>query len=170
MTGVPTTAPLRGLSDALTDRSDQALAELLTRRPDLASPPPRGTARLTQRALSAASIALAGDSVDLPTVAVIEAFLDCGGPISRHDLIGPVTREDLIGALGRRIKRAELDASLADLVAQGLIWDSGTGTARKPAWVAGIHLAAALPWRGHHLIGPLAAATPAEIRELIDAL
>lgn len=170
MTGLPDTAPLRGLGDALADRSDQALAELLVRRPDLASPPPRGTARLAQRALSAASIALTGDSLDLPAVAVVEAFLRCGGPIARHELIGPVTRDDLIGVLGRRVKRADLDARLADLAAQGLIWDSGAGTARKPAWVAGLHLAAALPWRGHHLIGPLAAVTADGIRTRIDAL
>ena len=165
-----TDRPLRGLAEALADRSDEDLADLLIRRPDLASPPPRGTGVLAQRALSAASIALAGDSLDLAAVAVLEAFLDCGTDTERNDLVGPVTRDDLVARLGRRLKRAELDARLADLAAQGLIWDSGAGTARKPAWVAGIHLGAALPWRGHHLLGPLATTPPGEIRELLDGL
>ncbi|GAA4738406.1 helicase-associated domain-containing protein [Gordonia alkaliphila] len=165
-----TDSSLRGLAEALADRSDADLAALLTRRGDLASPPPRGTAVLAQRALSASSIAQAGESLDLATVAVIEAFLECGSDTARNDVIGPVTRDQLVAALGRRLKRPALDARLADLVAQGLIWDSGAGTARKPAWIAGIHLPAALPWRGHHLVGPLATATPEQIQDVIDGL
>ncbi|GAC58780.1 hypothetical protein GOHSU_50_00080 [Gordonia hirsuta DSM 44140 = NBRC 16056] len=165
-----TDRPLRGLAETLADRSDEDLAALLTRRPDLASPPPRGTARLAQRALSAASIALAGDNLDLPTAAVLEAFIGCGSATARHDLLGPVSRDQVIAALGRRIKRADLDARLTDLAAQALIWNSGTGTARKPEWVASIQLPAALPWRGHHLLGPLAGADPDRIRELLDDL
>ncbi|MFC0314451.1 helicase-associated domain-containing protein [Gordonia phosphorivorans] len=163
-------SPLRGLAETLADRSDADLADLLTRRSDLASPPLRGTTILAQRALSAASIALAGEGLDLATVAVIEAFLECGSDTARSDVVGPVTRDQLVSVLGRRLKRPALDQRLADLVAQGLIWDSGAGTARKPAWIAGIHLSAALPWRGHHLVGPLATRSPEQIHELLDAL
>ncbi len=170
MDPMTTDRPQRGLAETLAGRSDDELSALLLRRPDLASPPPRGTAVLAQRALSAASIALAGDGLDLAGVAVLEAFLDAAGPGVQHDLLGPVGRDEIVARLGRRLKRAEVDARLADLAARGLIWDSGTGIARKPAWVAGIHLSSALPWRGHHLIGPLATATTDEIRALLDGL
>lgn len=162
--------PQRGLAETLAGRSDEELTALLIRRPDLASPPPRGTAVLAQRALSAASLSLAGDGLDLAGVAVLEAFLDAADGRARHDRLGPVTRDEIVARLGRRLKRPEVDARLADLAAQGLIWDSGTGEPRKPAWLGGIHLGAALPWRGHHLLGPLSAATPEEIRELLDGL
>lgn len=160
----------RGLAETLTGRSDAELTALLLRRPDLASPPPRGTAVLAQRALSAASISLAGDGLDLATVAVLEAFLTAAADAPRHELLGPVSRAQLVELLGRRLPRPQVDARLDELTAAALIWNSGTGTARRPEWVAGIHLPAALPWRGHHLLGPLAAATPDEISALIDAL
>lgn len=162
--------PLRGLAETLADRSDEQLTRLLAARPDLASPPPRGSAILAHRALSASSLSLAGDDLDLAGVAVLEAFLDAGDGNSRHDLIGPVTREDVVARLGRRLKRAEVDARLSEFEARGLIWDSGAGTGKKTAWVAGIHLSAALPWRGHQLLGPLATAAPDEIRALLDGL
>ena len=52
------------LADDLSARSDDELVDLLTARPDLAAPPPQGCAVLGQRALSAASIALAGEDLD----------------------------------------------------------------------------------------------------------
>ncbi|MFT3660003.1 MAG: helicase-associated domain-containing protein [Gordonia sp. (in: high G+C Gram-positive bacteria)] len=167
--------PQRGLAETLADRSDEQLAQLLTARPDLASPPPRGSAVLAQRALSASSLALAGDALDLAGVAVLEAFLDAAAGTDRHDLIGPVTRDDVVSRLGRRLRRAEVDARLRALEAQCLIWDSGAGAPKrtdpkKTAWVGGIHLAAALPWRGHQLLGPLATVPPDEIRALLDDL
>ena len=48
-----------GLAEELAARSDDELTELLIERPDLASPTPQGTRVLAQRALSAASLALA---------------------------------------------------------------------------------------------------------------
>ncbi|MFT3716015.1 MAG: helicase-associated domain-containing protein [Gordonia sp. (in: high G+C Gram-positive bacteria)] len=161
---------VKGLAQALAERTDDELARLLQRRPDLASPPPRGTGVLAQRACSAASISLAGEALDLPAVAVVEAFLEAASGDVHHDLIGPVTRDEIVALLGRRLKRAEVDARLADLADAALLWDSGTGSARKPAWVAGIHLASALPWRAHHLLGPLSMLSPDEIRGRLDTV
>jgi len=162
--------PVRGLAETLAGRSDDELSGLLALRPDLASPPPRGTGVLAQRALSSASIALAGDGLDLLTVAVLEAFLDAGALADRTELIGPVGRDQIVARLGRRARRPAVDARLKLLADQALIWDAGTGTARKPQWVAGIHLPAALPWRAHVLLGPLATEDPSVVESRLDAL
>lgn len=160
----------RGLAETLAGRSDAELTALLVRRPDLASPPPRGTAVLAQRALSSASLALVGEGLDLATVAVLEAFLDVASDAPRHQLLGPVSREEIVARLGRRLKRADVDARLAELADNAVIWNGGTGTARKPEWVAGIHLPSALPWRGQHLLGPLGSADPADLAVMIADL
>ncbi|WP_347954911.1 helicase-associated domain-containing protein [Gordonia aichiensis] len=164
--------PLRGLADDLSTRSDQELAELLIARPDLASPPPRGTGVLAQRALSAASISLAGEALDLLSVAVLEAFLDAAADIGeRKELLGPVSRDDIVGRLGRRALRSEMDDRLERLVANGLLWGVGpVRRGRHSSWLAGAHLPSALPWRTHHLLGPVAMLSVDEIRERIDAV
>ncbi|NLG46865.1 helicase-associated domain-containing protein [Gordonia sp. (in: high G+C Gram-positive bacteria)] len=163
--------PLRGLADDLTGRSDDALAELLIARPDLASPPPRGTAVLAGRALSAASISLAGENLDLLSVAVLEAFLAAAAEIGeRKELLGPVGRDEIVGRLGKRALRSEVDARLEALVASALLW--GTGPLKRGKhthWIGGAHLPAALPWRAHHLLGPVAQLGPDQITALIDA-
>ncbi|WFN93499.1 helicase-associated domain-containing protein [Gordonia sihwensis] len=163
--------PLRGLADDLAERSDDALVELLIARPDLASPPPRGTGVLAQRALSAASISLAGEGLDLLAVAVIEAFLDASSAIGeRKELLGPVSRDAIVARLGRRARRGDVDARLDQMVTRALLW--GTGPRRRGRhtdWIAGAHLPAALPWRAHNLLGPIAESTPAQIRERIES-
>ena len=70
--------PLRGLAETLAARSDDELSELLAARADLASPPPRGTGVLAQRALSSASIALTGDGLDLRLGRAVKTLLDYG--------------------------------------------------------------------------------------------
>ncbi|MGB3303892.1 MAG: helicase-associated domain-containing protein [Gordonia sp. (in: high G+C Gram-positive bacteria)] len=163
--------PLRGLADDLSTRSDEALVELLIVRPDLASPPPRGTGVLAQRALSAASIALAGESIDLLGDAVLEAFLDAAAEIGeRKELLGPVSRDDIVERLGKRALRAEIDVRLDFLLARGLLW--GTGPLKRGKhthWLGGAHLPAALPWRAHNLLGPMSQLSAETIRERIDA-
>ena len=64
-----------GLAAELAARSDEELTELLIERPDLASPTPAGTRVLAQRALSAASLSLAGDDLYVLSVAVLEQVL-----------------------------------------------------------------------------------------------
>ena len=162
--------PLRGLADDLSTRSDDALAELLIIRPDLASPPPRGTGVLASRALSPASLSLAGENLDLVAAAVLEAFLDAAAQIGEHkNLLGPVARDAIVERLGRRALRADIDERLDDLVTAGLLWGTGPRKrGRHSHWIGGAHLSAALPWRAHHLIGPIASLTPDEIRSRID--
>ncbi|WP_026919598.1 helicase-associated domain-containing protein [Gordonia shandongensis] len=164
--------PLRGLAEDLAQRSDDDLIRLLIARPDLASPPPRGTGVLAQRALSAASLSLAGDDLELLTIAVLEAFLDTADEIGeRKELLGPVSRADIVERLGRRARRADVDERLDLLVARGLLWGTGPRTrGRYGAWIGGGHLAAALPWRARHLLGPVARSTPDEITDEIAAL
>ena len=48
----------RSLAQYLAGLTDDALADLLAERPDLASPPPQGTGVLAQRALAPASLTL----------------------------------------------------------------------------------------------------------------
>ncbi|MBM7367499.1 helicase-associated domain-containing protein [Gordonia hydrophobica] len=157
--------PLRGLADDLSTRSDDALADLLITRPDLASPPPRGTGVLAGRALSAASLSLAGEKLDLLSVAVLEAFLDAAAEIGeRKELLGPVSRDDVVARLGKRALRSDVDARLDALVEAGLLW--GTGPLKRGKhthWLGGAHLPSALPWRAHHLLGPVAQLTPDQI-------
>ena len=52
-----------GLAGDLAARSDDELVALFIARPDLAAPPPQGSGVLGQRALSAASITLAGEDL-----------------------------------------------------------------------------------------------------------
>ncbi|WP_132993118.1 helicase-associated domain-containing protein [Gordonia zhaorongruii] len=163
--------PLRSSADALASRSDEQLVALLVRRPDLASPPPRGTGVLAQRAMSASSVSLAGEGLDLLSVAILEAFLDAAAGSFHHDLLGPVSRDAIVSRLGRRALRTEVDARLTDLADLALIWPDGSSTGKKPSsWVAGVHLPAALPWRAFHLLGPLARVDAADISDRIDAL
>ncbi|WP_341257979.1 helicase-associated domain-containing protein [Gordonia malaquae] len=169
---------LRTSSDELASRSDDQLVELLVRRPDLASPPPRGTGVLAQRAMSAASIGLAGEGLDLLSVAVVEAFLDCARLAERerpgdshHDLLGPVSRDDIVSRLGRRALRADVDARLTYLSERALIWPSGLSSGRKAtSWVAASHLPSALPWRAPHLLGPMASVDSSDIADRVAAL
>ncbi|GEE01103.1 hypothetical protein nbrc107696_15490 [Gordonia spumicola] len=171
----------RTASEELASRPDDRLVDLLVRRPDLASPPPRGTGVLAQRAMSAASISLAGDELDLLAIAVLEAFLDCarktgdaarttGDVTPRHDLLGPVGRDDIVALLGRRALRADVDARLALLSDRALIWPARQSGRKATHWVAGAHLPSALPWRAPHLLGPLASVDAARIADAVAAL
>lgn len=161
--------PLRSCADEFAGRTTEQLVELLVRRPDLASPPPRGTGVLAQRSLSASSIALAGEDLDLLAVAVVEAFLEAAAGSLHHELLGPVTREAIVTRLGRRARRAEVDVRLALLSDLALIWPDSQGK-KAASWVAGVHLPAALPWRAAHLIAPIATVGADEIATAVDAL
>ncbi|MCF8586856.1 helicase-associated domain-containing protein [Gordonia liuliyuniae] len=163
--------PLRSCADELASRTDARLVELLVRRPDLASPPPRGTGVLAQRSLAAASIALAGEDLDLLAVAVVEAFVDAAGGSHHHGLLGPVSREDIVSKLGRRALRSDVDTRLSLLSDLALIWPSGSSTGKRTtSWLAGIHLPSALPWRAPHLLAPIATREPDEISAQLDGL
>lgn len=119
--------------------------------------------------MSAASIALAGEHLDLLAVAVVEAFLDAAADSVHHDLLGPVSRDDIVARLGRRALRGDVDARLALLSDRALIWPASTEK-KAAAWVAGIHLPAALPWRAAHLVAPIALLQPEDVSARIEAL
>ncbi|MEP9414911.1 helicase-associated domain-containing protein [Gordonia sp. VNQ95] len=147
------------LADDLASRSDAELADLITLRPDLASPPPQGTQVLAQRALSPASAALAGESLDLLGLAVLEVLIDLGPPES--DTVSlPAVRS----ALADRADADEVEVRVDLLRRLALIWGP------DDALHIGAHAASALPWRGLHLIGPPAERTAAELTRRLAAL
>ncbi|MFT4044933.1 MAG: hypothetical protein QM673_17360, partial [Gordonia sp. (in: high G+C Gram-positive bacteria)] len=153
-----------GLAEDLANRSDDALAALLTRRPDLASPPPQGTKVLAQRALTSASVALAGDGLDLLTLAVIEAVITVGTAAEHAAVPAPITADAVIDALTGRAARREISARIDLLLDLALLWG------RRDALNSGVQIASALPWKALHLTGPLAAVPPDELTARIGDL
>ncbi|QKT06362.1 helicase-associated domain-containing protein [Gordonia sp. X0973] len=147
--------PTSRLDRVLAARPDDELVDLLRARPDLASPPPNGTGVLAQRAMSAGSMNLIGENLDLLHAAVLETLVDADHPLRTAD----VRR-----ALKGRAARADVDARIADLVAWAVVWEADDGL-----HVAG-HTPAALPWRARHLTTEAATRTPEQWRELLDGL
>lgn len=151
------------LADYLASRSDDELTDLLTARPDLASPPPAGTKVLAARALSSASSALAGEDLDLLTVAVLETIVDAGtdtsGPVP-----APVALTVVQKALAGRAGKAEIRARVDLLRRRAVVWGD------DKALLTGAHAPAALPWRAHHLTGPLGAVSTDDLRARLDEL
>ncbi|MDL9937820.1 helicase-associated domain-containing protein [Gordonia sp. ABSL1-1] len=151
------------LADDLAARADDELTDLLAHRPDLASPPPQGTAVLAQRALSAASLALVGDDLDLLGVAVLEQVLT-PVPKGRRKTPPPVTVDAVVGALADRADADELRSRVDLLRRRAVIWGPDDDLS------FGANADAALPWRSKALTGPLAHLDAAEIAALIDGL
>ncbi|WP_435174790.1 helicase-associated domain-containing protein [Gordonia hongkongensis] len=151
-----------GLADELAARSDDALTELLLERPDLASPTPSGTRVLAQRALSAASLALAGEDLDILAVAVLEEVA------ARHSRSPKKSRRPsvttIVKALAGRADAAAVRARLDLLRRRAILWgeDSSLG--------AGEHVDSAMPWKAKHLSGPLVGLSGEEIAALIAGL
>lgn len=148
-----------GLADDLASRSDEQLADLVTLRPDLASPPPSGTGVLAQRAQSQASVALAGEALDLLGVTVLEAAIAHGPPTAPT-----VSVTALVEALAGRARADDIRSRVDHLRRLALIWGP------DDALSIGAHAGAALPWRGLHLTGGLAALTPPELTARLDGL
>lgn len=151
-----------GLADELAARSDDALTELLLERPDLASPTPSGTRVLAQRALSAASLSLAGEDLDVLAVAVLEEI------IARHSRSTGKARRPSVATVVKALSgRADADAVRAriDLLRRrAILWGEDA------ALHSGEHVASAMPWKGRHLTGPLVGRSGEEIAEMIAGL
>ncbi|MFW0795956.1 helicase-associated domain-containing protein [Gordonia sp. CPCC 205515] len=151
------------LADDLASRTDDELTDLLVARPDLASPPPAGTKVLASRALSSASSALAGEDLDLLSVAVLETVVDAGtdttGPVP-----APVALTAIQKALAGRASKPDIRARVDLLRRRALLWGS------DKALLTGAHAPAALPWRAHHLTGPLGAVTTEDLQTRLEAL
>lgn len=153
-----------GLAHALSQRTDDELVALLLTRPDLASPPPGGVSVLAQRAMSAGSLNVAGEDLDLLHAAIIEVLLDAtaGGRGSRAR--SPVSDAAVRTALAGRADPAEINAHLATLVDRAIVWRGDDGL-----HVAG-HTPAALPWRTSHIATEPARRTLEQWRAAIDGL
>ncbi|GAB2663008.1 helicase-associated domain-containing protein [Gordonia jinhuaensis] len=177
------------LAADLTSRSDDQLVELLTLRPDLASPPPAGTAVLAQRAQSSGSVNLVGEDLDLLAVAVLESLLHLSAnppqatstdsastgsasttnktstnKAKKQPAVTTVGVQSIVDLLDGRAEKDDIVARVDLLRDRALIW----GT--DEALFTGPHAAAALPWTARHTIGPTAARSLAELRDEIAAL
>ncbi|MGV9793255.1 helicase-associated domain-containing protein [Gordonia sp. NPDC003422] len=152
----------RSLAQDLAGRSDDALAELLAQRPDLASPPPQGSAVLAQRALAPASLAHTGEDLDLLSVAVLEQALALGA--RRNAGSSHATAGAIVTAIGNRADPQDIADRIDLLTLRAVLWTEGA------TLQAGAHADAALPWKAHHLTGLLCTRTPETISALLEKL
>lgn len=109
------TAPSRTLSDHLRAWPDEALAHLLTQRPDLASPAPQDSTQVASRAGARASVLRALDDLTTLELGVLDACV----------VLGHASREELLAVVN-----AEPDAAqeaLGHLLALALVWPSTSG-------------------------------------------
>nr|WP_212763173.1 helicase-associated domain-containing protein [Gordonia araii] len=152
------------MAHALAQRSDDELVELLRARPDLASPPPNGIGVLAQRAMSAGSMNVAGEELDLLHTAIIEALLHAStGEHGRRARRG-VKDSAIRAALRDRAEPAEIDAHLQTLIDRAVVWREADGL-----HLAG-HTPAALPWRAMHIVTDAGRRTPEQWRQALDAI
>ena len=102
-----------GLAHVLSQRPDDELVALLGARPDLASPPPGGVNVLAQRAMSAGSINVVGEELDLLHAAILEVLLAATegdrGSRARRAVSDAAVRKALSG----RAAAAQINAHLA---------------------------------------------------------
>lgn len=112
MTG---TGGFRSLADQLRAWPDTRLADLLTARPDLASPAPHDTGQLASRAGARASVTRAIDQLEVGEIAVLDAIV-VAGHTTTEGLVAMVNADSsyVVSALSR----------LQDLA---LVWDSSEG-------------------------------------------
>lgn len=152
----------RSLAQYLAGLTDDALADLLAERPDLASPPPQGTGVLAQRALAPASLTLAGENLDVLSVAVLEQALALGVRRSPHN--SHVTADDIVAAIADRADPDEIRARIDLLLRRAILW-------LDDEWLrSGGQADAALPWKAYHLTGPASHRTTDEVAALVDEL
>jgi hypothetical protein len=103
------------LTDWLRSRSDDQLAELLRRRPDLALPAPADLAMLASRLGVRTSIQRAVDGLDSLTLHVLEALaLSSSGAVPAD----PDAARALLGGIAIN----DFDSALTELSAVGLVW------------------------------------------------
>ncbi|WP_083673695.1 hypothetical protein [Serinicoccus sp. CUA-874] len=158
-----TDRPARSLADDLRDRTDDELAALLQRRPDLARPAPADVTALAGRATTRTSVQRALDGLDLAHLQALEALL----------VAHPAEPPDLATLLGTdEDTAARLTSDLRELA---LAWRSPEGL--RPARTLGevVGVPAGLGPVGERVPGPdrlstaLAELDPRQ-RSLLDAL
>jgi hypothetical protein len=106
------TAAPRSLADDLRGRSDDALAALVQRRPDLAAPPPGDIGQLAGRSATAASTSRALDHLTRVGLQVLEACVVCDEPFAASD----------VQALFPDTPPAVVEAQVHELAALALLW------------------------------------------------
>ncbi|MFL6181163.1 MAG: helicase-associated domain-containing protein [Actinomycetes bacterium] len=102
----------RSLADDLRGRSDDALAALVRRRPDLAAPPPGDIGQLAGRSVTAASTSRALDHLTRFGLQVVEACVVCDEPFDIADVQGLFSDD----------KADAVAAQFDDLIALALLW------------------------------------------------
>ncbi len=144
----------RSLADDLRARDDDALVALLRARPDLATPPPSGSATLAARATTRISVQRALDALDTPTLQVAEALAA---------LDTTTSRTALATACGARV-----DAQLETLRERALVWgpDRAVHLVRTAVDVLGPHPARL----GPPMVDVLGTGSPARVAGLADDL
>lgn len=100
------------LTEWLRGRTDEQLAELLRRRPDLALPAPADLAMLASRLSVRTSVQRAVDALDAFTLRVLEALVLVATP--EHRVAWPDAAALLPGV--------DIAPAVADLVDRGLVW------------------------------------------------
>jgi Helicase conserved C-terminal domain len=133
------------------------LADVLVRRPDTLTPPPRNLPELAGRLQTRDSVALALESLPLPAVQLVEVMQSLGGP--------SVTPDRLAAVFGRPAGDPDLDATLSALAQRGLVWPDPVGGAfcmAGPLWSA-FPYPLRLGAPAERLLHPLPAAKLAEI-------
>ncbi len=116
-------APPRSLADDLRGRSDDELAELLRRRPDLLQPVASDITSLAARATTGPSVARCLDQLGAPSLYVL-------GLVARMSADAPVTTAAITKAAGERItEKMVITDALAEIRTLGLTWGP-TGSVR----------------------------------------
>ncbi|HZE39482.1 MAG TPA: hypothetical protein VE172_11800, partial [Stackebrandtia sp.] len=117
------------LTGTLRSFDDEALAELLRRRPDLAVPAPAHLGALADRARTSLSVSRALDTVDELSLRVLDGLR----LVATEDDGGPVTSVDRLATLTQDL--APVPGVIARLRALALVWGPD-GALRLPATVA----------------------------------
>jgi Helicase conserved C-terminal domain len=133
------------------------LGDVLVRRPDTLTPPPRNVPELAARLQARDSVALALQGLPLPAVQVVEVMQSIGG--------GHVTLDRLAAAFGLGADDPGVQATLNILAQRALVWPDPVGGAlcmAGPLWSA-FPYPLRLGAPAERLLHPLPAAKLAEI-------
>jgi hypothetical protein len=151
----------RSLADDLRSRDDDALADLLRSRPDLAAPVPGDTSSLAARASTRVSTQRAVDRLTTPQLQVLEALVALAGSAAE-----PVALPALVRACAA--PRARVLPHVRRLHALALVW--GPDPALRPVRTAADVLGPTPAGLGATLREALGTRSPARVRELAEDL